>query len=634
VVEASYTLRDTAKFSSKQAVMSVYSNGTSEMTVQFTYSAGWHYDLPDGAFLRLTKVDGVEGNFGQAPVISLSEGENKRDFSATIPFDRAFGKCEYINFSLCRADGEEVILFKFKLNRFDSADGKWPTPDSTPPVPTIPPVQPTPTPTPRPTLAPDATEPPQDSALFSVKYKLREYTANLTEMSAVLRVYEEMSSLTVQFKYAKEIAEGTTMRFVMADGKQGLFGEVPIMTLEDGTRQVTYLFNQQVGTLNMFNLEAYAPGAQIRAFKAWYKINGRTPTEWSKMDSISTMPPVVTPMPSPIPSTPDGSPVPGSFEPTPAPTAPPQQLKTSTTNYALLDPVKYFTLKRATHVRYDADLTVLQLQFLYDGELPAKAWIRITNREYSEGNFGQALLERGEDGQLTATIVTDQLLGSLRGFRLKCIDGDGQELFYADFYPRISGYWDGGTEASIARAFLPTATPKPSETPTPTATVAPTADPSVTCTPAPTEPPYTDARSKRKFLPVSQVKKYSNYNTTLRRYAEFDVLTVTFRYSETLPEGTMLRLVRVDTLLDDFGAAPILPAELDNGSRDLLCAKIASDRIPLNCAGLRLEAVTPDGEVLFQADYYPDVKGFSADYARKLLDAPLETPSPSESPTP
>jgi hypothetical protein len=181
---------------------------------------------------------------------------------------------------------------------------------------------------------------------------------------------------------------------------------------------------------------------------------------------------------------------------------------------------------------------------------------------------------------------------------------------------------------------VPTPTNAPTDTPAPTATVAPTADPSASATPAPTEPPYKEAYSKRKFLPTDKVKKYANYNTTLRRYEEFDVLTVTFRYSEKLPEGTTLRLVRVDTLLDDFGTALILPAELDGAGSDLLSAKIVSDRIPLNCASLRLEAVTPEGDVLFQADYYPDVKGYSADQARDFLDAPLETPAPSETPTP
>lgn len=625
LVAANYVLRDTMNYTSEQAAMKVYSNGTSDISLLFTYSARFDYTFPDGSFMRLIKADSVEGNFGQGDITVVAQSPTRlTQFSSTISFDRAFDKCEYLTFAICKADGSELHQLKYKLNKFDSADGKWPKPDSTPPVPTIPPVQPTPTPTPRPTLAPDATEPPQDSALFSVKYRLREYTADFTEMSAILRVYDEMSSLSVQFKYAKEIAEGTTMRFSMADGKQGIFGEVPITTLADGTKQVTYLFNQQVGTLRKFNLDAYAPNAQVRSFKAWYTLNGRsTPADWGKMDPIATLPPAATATP----------PAAGDAEPTPAPTAPPQKQKTSTTNYGLLDPVKYLTMKRAAHSRYDADLSVLQLQFLYDGELPAKAWIRITHREYSEGNFGQALIERGEDGLLTATIVTDQLQGSLRGFRLKCINKDGKELFYADFYPRLYGDWDGGTEASMARSFLPTATPKPSETPIPTPVVV-QHDEAPETTAAPTEPPYNEARSKRKFLPVDQVKKYSNYNTTLRRYEEFDVLTVNFRYSEKLPKGTILRLVRVDHWLDNFGEAPILPSKLENAGSGLLCATIVSDRIPLNCAGLRLEAVTPDGTIIFQADYYPDVKGFSADKARKILSTTLETPSPSESPPP
>ena len=631
MVSASYNLRDNAQFRSEKATLLLYDTGTSEMSLDIRYVYGGVYELPEGAYLRLTKADGVEGNYGEAPIGHPASNPNARYlYHADIPFDRSFGPTEHLTFTVYNPDGTELFPLKFALDYFVSSGNTWPEPESTPPLPTIPPAQPTPTPSPRPTLAPDATEPPQDSARFTMKYILREYTANFTERSAVLRVYDDMSALTVQFKYAKAIDEGTTMRMVMADGKYGLYGEAPLLTLEDGTKQVTFLFNHPVGTLNMFNLEAYAPGAQVRSFKAFYKLNSRASAEWSKLDPIATLPPASTPVPAPA----NPLAASGSTEPTTAPTAPPQKLKTSTGNFALLDPVKHFTLKRANHIRYDADLSVLQLQFLYDAELPAKAWIRITNREYTEGNFGEAQIERGEDGLLTATIVTDQLQGSLRAYRLKCIDENGKELFYADFYPRLSSYWDGGTEVTMARTFLPTATPEPTDMPAPTATVAPTADPSASATPAPTEPPYKEAYSKRKFLPTDKVKKYANYNTTLRRYEEFDVLTVTFRYSEKLPEGTTLRLVRVDTLLDDFGAALILPAELDGAGSDLLSAKIVSDRIPLNCASLRLEAVTPEGDVLFQADYYPDVKGYSADQARDFLDAPLETPAPSETPTP
>ena len=110
------------------------------------------------------------------------------------------------------------------------------------------------------------------------------------------------------------------------------------------------------------------------------------------------------------------------------------------------------------------------------------------------------------------------------------------------------------------------------------------------------------------------------------------MLSVFFRYKGDLPEGTVLRLVRVDHLLDSFGEAAIVPAELKNAAADLLCAKIVSDRIPLNAIGMRAEAVSPEGEVLFTVDIYPEADGFTAANARKLLAS--EHPEPSETPAP
>lgn len=602
--------------------MTVYSNGTSEMTIDFTHASGWNYEPPDGAFLRLTKVDTKEGNYGQGPVAVVSKGSKKHTkLSATVPFDRAFGKAQFITFSFCRSDGKEIYPLKFKLKSFDSADGKWPTPDSTPEVPTIPPVKPTPTPTPRPTLVPGTTEPPQDTAQLTVNFKLRESTKNFTDMGAVLRVYEDMSSLTAQFKYSKEIVDGTTLRISLVDGQMGFFGEAPIVTLEDGTRQVTILFNQQVGRIDRFNMEAFAPGAQVRSFKAFYKLNGRAPAGWSEMDPIATTRPAETSTPTPLPS---------DVTPTPAPTVPPESKFISQARYALLDPVKHFSLKSATHRRYQDGLSVLKIEFRYSGELPANAVLRVTQAGYLEGNFGEAVIEKGEGDLLTATIITDQLQGSLQAYRLRCYDAKGNEQFYADFAVTIANaLWAGGYEASIARSMLPTATPEPEEeTPAPTVTVAATADPSVSPTPAPTEPPYAEARSKRKFQMLEKVKNYANYNVTLRRYNDFDVLTVYFRYTGDLPEGAYMRLTQVDTVIDSYGEAPILPSELTNARSDLLCAKIASNKIPLNCSALRLKVFAPDGSELFTVDYFPDERGIDTQDIRDLLNG-QPTPSPS-----
>ncbi len=636
LVTASYNLRETPRIISEEATLQVLDNGTSQMQLQFKYSPYQYEALPKDAIIRLIKVDGTEGFYGQASIVFHGEnGTANCVFSATIPLDRTFGETKFMTVAVCDPDGTEFRRLKYVLKDYDAANGTWPAPESTPEVPTIPPVSPTPTPTPRPTLVPGATEPPQDTAVLTIPFKMREYTDKYTEKGATLRIYEDMSALTVRFQYGKNIPEGTIFRLSTVDGKLGLYGEALISAPdEQGIRQAVLLFNQQVGPLTNINLEAYAPGQQQRLFKAFYKRSGHAPVGWDKMDPIGTIPPVsMTPEPTPS-ATPnaDGT----TPAPTEAPTEPPRSQLLNQVRYAQMDSVKWFRLKEARLRRYEGGLCALEVQFTYSGELPAKPLMRIVWREYIEGNFGEAIVTRDAKTDIwTALILTNQLQSSLRAFRLKCYDEKGHELFYADFVASPSGaLWAGGYEATIARAMLPTATPEPTETPIPTPTVAATDAPAESPTPAPTEPPYSEARSKRKFLLVDKVKDYAHYNITLRRYADCDVLSVYFRYKGDLPEGSTLRLVRVDHLLDNFGEAAIVPAELKNAAADLLCAKIVSDRIPLNAIGMRTEAVTPDGEVVFTADFYPEVDGFNANNARKLLSSEHPEPSDTPSPTP
>lgn len=629
LVTARYKLRSTTGFISENAVLRVYADGTSEAELHFNLSeTGNLSSVPEDALIRLIRVSGVDGYYGESKVITKEEYTGRlKHFYAIVPIDRALAQTKHMSFAICKPDGTEKKQLRYELVDFTSANGKWPKPDTTPPVATIPPVKPTPTPTPRPTLEPGATEPPQDTAVLSANFKLRESTKNFTELGAVLRVYEEMSALTVQFKYSKEIADGTVMRMTMADSKKGYFGEGKIVTLADGTRQATLLFNQQVGRIDRFNLEAFAPGAQIRAFKAFYKLSGRAPAGWSDMDVIATTRPAQPPAPTPLPA---------DVTPTPAPTEPPQKLRTSSVNHTLLDPVKHLSVKKVTHTRYSNNLSVLKIEFHYDAELPAVAKMRIVNREYEEGNFGEAIIEKGDGDLLTATIVTDQLQGSLQVFRLKCLDEQNNEQFYADFYVRLGdGSWSGSSEASIARSMLPTATPEPEEnTPAPTITTAPTADPSVSPTPAPTEPPYDEARSKRRFQLLDKVKDYAHYNITLRRYMDFDVLTVYFRYTGELPDGAVMRLTQVDSVIDSYGEAIIGPANLKDARKDLLGAKIVSDRIALNCNGLRLKVYGPDGTELFTVDCYPEEGELRPKTVRDILNGPSPSPGSSESPAP
>ena len=610
-------------FKSDSATLRVYSNGTSEMELHFYYptqGSGYVYEMPDGALLRLIRASNADGYFGEAKVITDADhGGEKNHFTAIVPIDRALAESKYLKFALCKADGTQLRELRYELKSFASDSGKWPKPDSTPPVPTIPPVKPTPTPTPRPTLVPGATEPPQDTALYAITFRPGEHPEKYTPDRCVLRVYEEMSVMTIDFAYKEALPEGTHLFLEIVDGQNAHFGEGPIVANGDGTYTAAIFFNQQVGYMKNLTLRARVYGQSKTLFMVKYYLNRNNthPDGWEELEPIATVRPTATPGPTPLPE---------NATATPAPTIPPQSQYWNTTTYSLLDQVKHFSLSSAQLTRYRNGLDVLKIEFRYSGELPANARFMISHREYLEGNFGEALIEKGDGDLLTATIITDQLQGSLRAFRLKCMDSEGNEQFYADFGPGYNMYWSGGVDNQIARSLLPTATPEPSETPVPTPTVAATADPSVSPTPAPTEPPYSEARSKRRFQILDKPAGYGNYNTTLRRYEDFDVLTVYFRYGKALPEGATLRLIQVDSVLDSYGEALILPSELETAPSDLLCAKIPSDRIPLNCTALRLQAISGEGETLFQVDYFPDERGYDPDDARLLLDGAKPTP--------
>ncbi len=555
------------------------------MSLHFT-SRDFDYTLPDGAFLRVTRVNGVEGNFGQGNITQLSRSRTwSSEFSAAISFDRAFEKSEYITVAICYADGSELSQLKLKLSRFTSADDTWPTPESTPPVPTIPPVQPTPTPTPRPTLAPNVTEPPYESALYTVHFSSPDYREGYTPKDCILRIYsDDLSALTLRFAYAKELPEGTVAHISYVDGIPGNYAEAVVTHQEDGTQQCVFFFNQAVGYMEYFSWNLVAPdGATVLSHRCSLSRDILPPDEWYKI------PPLSPPIPA-APATP--TPLPAGVTPTPAPTVPPGSEELYKTRYKLLDPVKKFTLRNAVCRRYEDEFAAVTVSFLYKDELPEGAFLRLTHAEYAAGNFGEARIETDADGQHTATIVTDQLGETLRAFRVTCYTADSAELFHADFYVTYgSELWDDSDTAWVARQMLPTATPEPSATPAPTTSLV-----------SATEPPYNTAYVKCTYNLQDKVTKYSHYNTTFRQYADFNTLNVFFFYKADLPEGAYMRVVSAGGLEGDYGEAVIGPANVEGTDPSLLNAKIFTRTLPA-AATLTVECCSPDGEVLFPLNF-------------------------------
>ena len=563
----------------------MYSNGTSDLSLHFT-SRDFDYALPDGAFLRVTRVNGVEGNFSQGNITQLSRSRTwNSEFSAAISFDRAFEKSEYMTVAICYADGSELSQLKLKLSRFTSADDTWPTPESIPPVPTLPPISPTPTPTPRPTLAPNVTEPPYESALYTVHFSSPDYHEGYTPKDCILRIYsDDLSVLTLRFAYDKELPEGTVARISYVGGIPGNYAEAVVTHQEDGTQQCVFFFNQAAGYMEYFSWNLVAPDdTVVFSHRCSLSRDIPPPDAWHKIPPLSPLIPAATATPTPLPA---------GVTPTPAPTVPPGSQELYKTRYKLLDPVKKFTLRNAVCRRYEGEFAAVTVSFLYKDELPEGAFLRLTHAEYAAGNFGEARIETDADGQHTATIVTDRLGESLRAFRVACCTAAGAELFYADFYATYgSALWDDSDTAWAARQMLPTATPVPSATPSP-----------ITDLSSATEPPYKTALIKCTYNLQGKVPKYSHYNTTYRQYTDFNTLNVFFFYKEELPKGAYMRVVSADGTAGDYGKAVIGPANVEGTDPSLLNAKIFSRTLPA-AATLTLECCSPDGTVLFPLDF-------------------------------
>lgn len=280
-------------FSSPEATLRVYPNGVSALTILVGQVNDYFFgarNVPDGLFLRLTKVDGTEGNFGEAPLIPGFEGKAQGMYGAVILCDRPLGPSNYLTVALCNPDGSEITQLKYVLDIFSSTDGTWPKPDATPPVPTIPPVMPTPTPTPRPAFGPDATEPPRDLAIGWEPFQLSHYLGeDFSLTDAQLRLYPDgFSVLTVQFRYEKDLPDGSVLDLYRVSGVENSYGQALITRGEDHQYTAVIFCNQHFPFLEYIALHVLDPdGNQLLNLLLHVKPHHYPQSTWPKVAPIT-----------------------------------------------------------------------------------------------------------------------------------------------------------------------------------------------------------------------------------------------------------------------------------------------------------------------------------------------------------
>ena len=179
----------------------------------------------------------------------------------------------------------------------------------------------------------------------------------------------------------------------------------------------------------------------------------------------------------------------------------------------------------------------------------------------------------------------------------------------------------------------PTATPSPTTTatpsPTPTATPSPTPTATPSPTPAPTEPPYNLARYIRHYSVNRDSAKYIHYACQLRAFEGFSYLNMYFREGDGYPEGTIMRITKVNGAEGNFGEAAISRDKTLSGApADLLSAHIRSDMLGDGIYSATIQCIAPDGEVLYSLTL-----GDMISEVRPNPNDPTHTPAPTAQPT-
>ena len=179
----------------------------------------------------------------------------------------------------------------------------------------------------------------------------------------------------------------------------------------------------------------------------------------------------------------------------------------------------------------------------------------------------------------------------------------------------------------------PTATPSPTPTatpsPTPTATPSPTPTATPSPTPAPTEPPYNLARYIRHYRVNRDSAKYIHYACQLRAFEGFSYLNMYFREGDGYPEGTIMRITKVNGADGNFGEAAISRDKTLSGApADLLGAHIRSDMLGDGIYSATIQCIAPDGEVLYSLTL-----GDMISEVRPNPNDPTHTPAPTAQPT-
>jgi len=247
--------------------------------------------FPEGAFMRITKINGVEGNFGEAVITPDSSLSNSPDDllgahirSEALGDDPNSATIECIN----PATGETICT----LTLGDMTSWVRPNPNE-------------PTPTPSPTAQPTATPGPE-TVLQDISLSIQDKPTKYSHYNARLKVLQERYDLLVRFRYHDPLPEGTVLRLTAIDGIPGDYSEAPVLKTEVNTVTLLYaeipITSLPEGAL-AYTIAAFAPDAEEPLFEVTLTssqpVSSWSGGNWLDPNGNVYYPSVVWPTPTP-----------------------------------------------------------------------------------------------------------------------------------------------------------------------------------------------------------------------------------------------------------------------------------------------------------------------------------------------
>ena len=343
----------------------------------------WAEELPEGAILRITRINGIDGNYGEAPIQSTDDGQA---LSAIIRHDDQIGYFEYLSASAIAPDGSTIFSLNFSQDRILFGDYEWRQMEPIADSPDVP---------------------------IQIPYYQREYHAKYDAEDTRLQVNPDgTSTLTVRFRYADELPKGAVLRLTRVDGTDANFGEALITpSTQEGILTAVFHFGQQVGYTQYFTLQGCAPdGSQL--FEIYYELNRyqHYPDRWLTLPALQ-------------PSLASA-------------TEPPYKTALVKCTYSLQGKVQKYSHYNATYRQY-TDFNTLNVFFFYKEELPKGAYMRVVSADGTAGDYGKAVIGpanvEGTDPSLLNAKIFTRTLPAAATLALECCSPDGDVLFTLDF---------------------------------------------------------------------------------------------------------------------------------------------------------------------------------------------------------